>query len=274
MPIARTPHVELFYERRGEGVPLLLIMGMSGTHLLWGGSFLDALAARGAVETIAYDHRGVGTSTRLNGALSTAGLAADAAALLDVLELDSVHVMGISMGGMIAQQLALDAPERVRSLTLGCTSCGGPGSSLADDDVGAQLARGLQSGDRELAIRSTWEVNVSPALAADEQAYAAFRALVLERPVSFRVILAQLRAVHDHDASARIGELRMPVQIIHGASDRMIPVQNASLMARRLPGARVTILEDAGHLFWWERPQRSAELVRELIAAAEAPSLA
>jgi pimeloyl-ACP methyl ester carboxylesterase len=270
MPIARTPHVELFYERRGAGAPLLLIMGMSGTHLLWGGAFLEALTAGGAVETIAYDHRGVGASTRLNGALSTAGLAEDALALLDALALQSVHVMGISMGGMIAQELALRAPERVRSLTLGCTSCGGPGSSLADDDVGAQLARGLQSGDRELAIRSTWEVNVSPALAADERAYAAFRALVLERPVSFRVILAQLRAVHEHDTSARIGALQMPAQIIHGAADRMIPVPNASLLAQRVPGARLVVLDDVGHLFWWERPERSAELVRELIAAGDA----
>ena len=123
MSIAQVGEIQLDYERTGAGEPLLLIMGMSGTALHWGEPFLAEL--RRDFEVIAYDHRGVGQSSRLEGPLSIAGLAEDAAALLEALELGSAHVLGISMGGMVAQELVLAHPERVRTLTLGCTYCCG-----------------------------------------------------------------------------------------------------------------------------------------------------
>ena len=128
MPLARAGEIELSYERAGSGPPLLMIMGMSGTALHWGEPFLDVL--REDFETIVYDHRGVGRSSRMEEPFTIAQLAEDAAGLLDALELDSAHVLGISMGGMVAQELALAHPERIRTLTLGCTYCGGAGSSL------------------------------------------------------------------------------------------------------------------------------------------------
>ena len=145
MPRIDTGAVELSYERSGSGPPLLLIMGMSGTFSHWSEPFLDEL--RESFETIVYDHRGVGESSPLSGELTTAQLAQDAAALLAALELDSAHVLGISMGGMVAQELALAHPERIRTLALGCTYCGGPGSSLASPEVMQRLAEGMSSGE-------------------------------------------------------------------------------------------------------------------------------
>src|SRR5438477_5630639 len=147
-------------------------MGMSGSALHWGEPFLQAL--RADFEVIAYDHRGVGASSRLEGALTIAQLAEDAAGLLDALEVDAAHVLGISMGGMVAQELALAHPERVRTLTLGCTYCGGPDSSLSPHGVRERLAEAMLSGDRERALRTAWEVNVSAQMAADAQAYERF----------------------------------------------------------------------------------------------------
>src|SRR5437868_8083351 len=126
MPAIPVGEVELDYERSGEGPPLLMIMGMSGTALHWGEPFLQAL--RPDFEVIVYDHRGVGASSRPEGPLTIAQMAQDAAGLLDALGVESAHVMGISMGGMIAQELALARDELVRTLTLGCTFCGGPES--------------------------------------------------------------------------------------------------------------------------------------------------
>src|SRR4030088_1138842 len=105
MPLTRVGEIELSYERAGSGPPLLMIMGMSGTFDHWNAEFLDEL--RQDFETIVYDHRGVGASTRLDGSVTTAQLAEDVAGLLATLELDSAHVLGISMGGMVAQELAL-----------------------------------------------------------------------------------------------------------------------------------------------------------------------
>src|SRR5581483_3855640 len=133
MPIAEIGGAKLSYERAGSGPPLLLIMGMSGTFLQWREAFLSEL--RRDFETVLYDHRGVGESTRLEGEVTIAELARDAAGLMEALELDSAHVLGISMGGMIAQELALARPELVRALALGCTYCGGEGSSLMRPEV-------------------------------------------------------------------------------------------------------------------------------------------
>jgi len=260
MPLARVGEIELSYERAGLGPPLLMIMGMSGTFDHWSAAFLAEL--RADFETIVYDHRGVGDSSRLVGAITIAQLAEDAAGLLTALELDSAHVLGISMGGMVAQELALNHPERIRALALGCTYCGGEGSSLTSEEVMRRLAEGMASGERERAIRTGWEVNVSPEFAADEQAYARFLEIGLRRAVPVEVIMQQMRAITEHDTSARLPEIALPTLVIHGTLDQMLPVQNGRMIAGLIPDSHLEIFEGVGHLFFWERPERSAELVR------------
>jgi pimeloyl-ACP methyl ester carboxylesterase len=258
MPVVDTGEVELSYERSGSGPPLLLIMGMSGTFAHWCEPFLDEL--RSSFELIAYDHRGVGESSPLEGELTTAALARDAAGLLAALQIDTAHVLGISMGGMVAQELALAHPEQIRTLALGCTYCGGPGSSLASPQVVQRLAEGMSSGDRAFAVRTAWEVNVSPEFAADDDAFETFRAI---RAVPVPVIMSQMQACLAHDTSARLSQLRMPTLIVHGTADQMIPVDNARVIHEHIPGSRLEILDGVGHLFFWERPQHSAALVRD-----------
>jgi 3-oxoadipate enol-lactonase len=252
--------VVLDYERSGAGPPLLMIMGMSGTALHWGEPFLRAL--RTEFELIVYDHRGVGASSRLDGPLTIRQMAQDAESLLDALGIESAHVLGISMGGMIAQELALARPQRLRTLTLGCTYCGGDGSALASAAVWQRLAAGMMSGDRQLALRSAWEVNVSPAFAADDDEYARFLAIAERRAVAVPVIQAQAQAAAAHDTSARLHELEVPTLIVHGSEDEMLPVLNGHMIASLIPGSRLEILEGVGHMFFWERPGRAAELVR------------
>ena len=259
MTLARAGEIELDYERSGAGPPLLAIMGMSGTALSWGEPFLEHL--RQDHEVIVYDHRGVGSSTPLSGSVTTAQMAEDAAGLLAALELESADVLGISMGGMIAQELALNHPERVRTLTLGCTYCGGEGSSLAGPDVAQRLGEAMMSGDRERALRVAWEVNVSPSYAADEQAWNAFHEIALRRAVAVPVIMAQMQACMAHDTSARLGEITAPTMVIHGTEDQMLPVANAQLIAGLIPGAELEILDGIGHLFFWERPEQAAALL-------------
>ncbi len=264
MPHAQLDGRRLFYDEAGEGEPLLLIQGMSGTRLSWGDAFLGALH-EGGFATVAYDHRGVGRSDPVDLAapLAIADLAGDTAALLDALGLAAVHVVGISMGGMVAQELALRHPDRLRSLTLGCTSPGGPRAQLMAPDDAGRLFGALGSGDRDLALRATWEVNVSPGFASGSGHYEAFRAMATSAPVAVPVIVLQSQAVVAHDASARLGDIAAPTLVVHGTADRMLPVANAHLLADAIPGARLELLEDVGHLFWWEQPERSAALVRD-----------
>ncbi|MGI8512976.1 MAG: alpha/beta fold hydrolase [Solirubrobacteraceae bacterium] len=258
----------LYASRRGAGEPLLLIQGLSGNTLHWTEPFLEELEP--GFELIAYDHRGIGHSQAGPGPYSIKDLADDAAGLLDVLELDAVHVLGISMGGMVAQELTLRHPGRVRTLSLGCTSPGGPERVDTDPAVVSRLMELGLSGQMGRLMEEGYAFNVSPTYARDPAGLELMRELAQELPGSLPVLLAQLQALTGHDASARLGEIAVPTLIMHGSEDRILPVGNAHVLARLIPGARLEIFADVGHLFWWERPQESARLVREL-AGAPAP---
>jgi pimeloyl-ACP methyl ester carboxylesterase len=266
LPTVSTPTAELHYERRGEGEPLLLIQGMSGTHLSWGEPFRAPL--EGEFDVVAFDNRGIGLSAPIDGPFTIAEMAEDTAGLLDELGIESAHVVGISMGGMIAQDLALAHPERLRSLTLGCTYCGGPGSRLMPQENAEKLLAGLASGSREQAIRAGWEVNLSPAFRADEDRYAAFHEMATTVPAARQTIELQAQAIFGHDTQERLGEIATPTLIVHGTVDGVLPFANGELIASRMPSARFEPLEGIGHMFWWEEPERSAELVREHALAA------
>jgi 3-oxoadipate enol-lactonase len=261
MPLAKAGQIDLSYDRAGDGPPLLLIMGMSGTKHHWGESLLEEL--RRDFDTIVYDHRDAGDSTRTGGPFTIAELAGDAAGLLTALEIDSAHAMGISMGGMIAQELVLAHPERLRSLTLGCTYCGGEGSALAGEGVMRKLAEAMSSGDRERAVRASWEVNVSASFAANEEAWARFRATGMRYGLPVEVIMRQMQAIVGHDTSARLAQVHTPTQVVHGTVDQLLPVRNGHMIAGLIPDARLEIFDGVGHMFFLEKPERTAELVRE-----------
>lgn len=261
MALARIGDIELSYERSGEGPPLLLIMGMSGTMRHWGDPLLEDL--RRDFDTIVYDHRDIGESTRTGKPFTIAQLAEDAFGLLEALGLESAHVMGISMGGMVAQELALAYPERVGTLVLGCTYCGGEGSRLASEEVMRRLAEAMSSGDRERAVRAAWEANVSRGFAAREEAWERFVQAGARYAVPVEVIMRQMQAIAAHDTSERLSELCVPTLVSHGTVDEMLPVENGHMIAGRIPGARLEIFDGVGHLFFWEEPERSAALVRE-----------
>jgi pimeloyl-ACP methyl ester carboxylesterase len=266
MPEIRVGENELHYERGGSGEPLLMIQGMSGTHVSWGEPFLAPL--RESFDVIAFDNRGIGLSAPIDGPFTIVEMAEDAAGLMGELGIESAHVVGISMGGMIAQDLALAHPERLRSLTLGCTYCGGPGSRLMPQENVEILAAGMMSGDRDKAIRASYEVNLSPAFRADESRYAAFHEMATSVPAAKQTIELQAQAIFGHDTSARLDEISTPTLIVHGTEDGVLPYPNGEMIASLMPTARLETLEDVGHMFWWERPELSAELVREHALAA------
>jgi pimeloyl-ACP methyl ester carboxylesterase len=261
MPIVSVPSTELHYERAGSGEPLLLIQGMSGTHAAWGEPFLGAL--REHFDVIAFDNRGIGFSAPIDRPFTIAEMAEDTAALMAELEIGSAHVVGISMGGMIAQELALARPELLRSLTLGCTYCGGDGSQLMPEESARKLMEGMASGDRDKAIRASYEVNLSPAFRADESRFTVFQEMATSVPAPKQIIELQVQAIFGHDTSGRLGEISAPTLIVHGTEDGVLPYPNGELIASLMPSARLETLAGVGHMFWWEQPNVSAELIRE-----------
>jgi 3-oxoadipate enol-lactonase len=260
MPKVELAGTELNYERAGAGEPLLLIQGMSANHMAWGRPFASLLEQ--SFEVISFDNRGIGLSRPVTEAFSIAEMAADTAGLLDALEIESAHVLGISMGGMIAQELALAHPEKLRSLTLGCTYCGGEGSRLMDPADFQGLVEAMGSGDAQRVFRAMYELNLSPGFRAEESNYADFTAMAEALPAARETIGLQVQAIMAHDTSSRLPGVIAPTLVIHGTADRVLGYPNGPLIAGLIPGAQLEAFEDVGHMFWWEQPERTAELVR------------
>jgi 3-oxoadipate enol-lactonase len=260
MPSVDLGGTELHYLRAGAGEPMLLIQGMSATHMTWGRPFLSPLEQ--SFECIVFDNRGMGLSGPAELPFTIADLAADTIGLLDALEIERAHVVGISMGGMVAQELALAHPERIRTLTLGATYCGGPeGTLMAPEDL-QMLGAAMASGEREQVFRAMWEINLSPSFREDEARFEEFCEMATALPAPKEVILQQMRACGAHDTSARLGQVTVPTQVIHGTADRLLGVGNGLQIASLL-SVEPQLLEDVGHMFWWEQPERSAALVRD-----------
>jgi pimeloyl-ACP methyl ester carboxylesterase len=260
VPTAGDAGAELYWERSGAGEPLLLIQGMSGTRVSWGEPFLSRL--RPDFDCVVFDNRGIGDSAVVEAPFTIADLAADALAVMDAAGLETAHVLGISMGGMTAQELALAHPDRLRSLTLGCTYPGGPGSSLIAAEDAGPLLEAMGSGDLDLMLKAMYAVNLSPGFRAEESHFADFTAMAKALPARQQTVQLQLGAVGGHDAQARLSEIAAPTLVVHGTEDKMIPVANGELIASLIPGSRLEILDGIGHMFWWEQPERSAELIR------------
>ena len=258
---------ELHAERRGDGPPLLLIQGMSGHSGHWGDALLSALARD--FEVVVYDHRGTGRSDPAEEDFAMADLAADAAGVLDGLGIGSAHVVGASMGGMVAQELALAGPARVRTLTLGATILGGEHTVRPAPEVMQAIGEALLAQDPELTMRTGYEVNLSEGHRADPASWEAFRAAAVDRPVTAEARIRFMKAVAAFDTTTRAAAIAAPTLVVHGTADRTVPIGNGEQVAQVIPGARLERLEGAAHFFWLEQPGRTAELVRGHALAAD-----
>ena len=253
---ADTPAGSLAYVRSGQGEPLLLIMGVAGHHRVWSDPFIERLSER--FDVVAYDHRGIGRSVRADGAFTISELTADAAAVLDHLGWDSAHVMGHSMGGTIAQELALGHPDRVRTLTLAST-WGGPGETWGPGITA--LAAAGNGGDPESVVRGTFAANVSPAFANAPGEFERFFETIAAFRIPGPVVTMQMQAVAVHDALERLRGLQTKTLVIHGTADEIIVRSAGERLAVQIPGAELELLDGVGHLVNWEQPERTADLI-------------
>lgn len=247
MPVADRPgDVWLRWQEHGapDGAPVLLIMGLGGSARAWW-RLLPHLEPQGRL--IAFDNRGTGESSRVSGFLSMKDLVADTVAVMDAADLPSAHVIGVSMGGMIAQHLALDHRDRVRSLCLGCTT---PVGRSGAPPWRLLLASALRPA---VGPQRTFEL-VAPALySAATRKHAADR---IAQDLRVRAaentpgstIIAQMAAVSGHDTRKRLGELAgLPVTVVHGDEDALVPIARGEELAGAIPGATLVPIPGAGH---------------------------
>lgn len=262
MPRIRVNDVELYYERHGAGEPLVFINGLGG-HLGEVPYLTDSY--RRHVDFIAYDSRGCGRSEKPAGAFTVAGFADDAAALIEALGLESAVVYGSSMGGMVAQELALRHPRRVRALILGCTTAGAvKGVPPAAETIQQMVRNQSLTGDE--AIVAGWRLGYSEAyIAANYDAMLARSREASRHSAPPDSYMRQIVAAAKHDAWDRLHEIGCPVMILHGSNDVMIPPANAQLMKAGIAHAELQILNGMGHGYNLEAQQEADALVLDFV---------
>lgn len=244
--------VELYVEVEGDGHPLLLLEGLGYHHWMW---FKQRPALSRRFRLISVDNRGVGHSDKPDEPYSIRKFADDAAAVLDALGIERAHVLGISMGGFIAQEFALAYPRRTGRLVLGCTSFGGPRSIPVPPATLAVMTD--RTGSPEDIVRRGLAIAASPGywdLHPEElERIVRWR---LELPVPNHAYMRQLAAAAAHDAADRVGQITAPTLIATGDRDRVVPAENSDLLAAAIPGSRVVRYPGAGHLFFIEQADR------------------
>lgn len=236
--------LQLYYERHGSGEPLLFVSGLGG-HVAEVPHLVESYSRE--LELIAFDGRGCGRSQVPDGAYSITEYADDAAALLDSLDVPAAFVYGSSMGGMIAQELALRHPHRVRGLILGCTTGGAiRGVRPSSETVQRMVHNQSLTGDE--AALAGWRLGYTEQYITEHFDELTARSRVTSQYGTPREsYLRQILAAAQHDTWDRLHEIACPVLILHGADDVMIPVGNAHLLKERMPHAELHVLEGFGH---------------------------
>lgn len=262
MPYVATNGIVLHYEMHGAGTPLVLLAGLGYPAWQWH-KMAPLLAAH--CQVILPDNRGAGQSDKPAGPYTADLLAADTVGLLDALGIEQAVVMGHSMGGFVAQALALDFPQRVRKLILAATNFGGPRHVPITPEAMAVLTD--MGSDPVTRFRNGLVVSTAPGFADAQPAFIeewmAWRAENPIDPVGYQAQLAIGLGLLSEEAcfEHRLTGLTMPTLILFGAHDAVVPPANAELLARQIPRSRVQILPDAGHFFPLETPEAAAEAV-------------
>jgi 3-oxoadipate enol-lactonase len=249
--------VRIAWEEKGQGAPLLLIQGLGYGRWSWA-PIVPALAERYRV--LWFDNRGIGDSDKPEGPYTAKLMAGDALQVLDEAGLERAHVLGASLGGMIAQELAAGAPDRVEKLVLCCTTPGGD-ATVPMPDVTVQLFAEAPTLAPEVALRRF----VENALATDASAD------LIQELYDLRVANPPDPAGWQAQAAAGLtfagadGTITAPTLIVTGTEDNVVDPHNSDVLAERIPGAEVQRIGNAGHLFFWEQPDAFVRIISEFL---------
>jgi pimeloyl-ACP methyl ester carboxylesterase len=270
LPFADNKGTRIHYETHGDGEPLLLIMGYGLSSDAW----TPLLPLLAGYQAIIFDNRGTGQSGPPGDDFTLHTLGDDAAAVLDDIGVTRAHVMGLSMGGMIAQAMAIDHPDRVATLVLGCTSPA-PIRFMGDPEAGIQLFQGtmLMGSDPDAALDILIPLVFSDEFLRENPSIRDLARLIVgQAKLSDDAALAMMRAFGDiskgtmFDVSDRLGEIAVPTLVQHGTADRLVPVEAGRYLAEHIPGAEYQEFEGAGHVYSMERPAEAFPRVLGFLA--------
>ena len=263
--------VRIAWERRpapdGDATPVLLVHGLG--YARWGWDGLPDLLTTAGHDVVLFDNRGIGDSDVPEGPYTATQMATDALAVLDAAGIDRAHVVGSSLGGMIAQELALTAPGRVDRLVLLSTTPGGDDAAPMPE-VTVELLQRMPTMEPVEALHAAIRNALAPRwLEERPELVEEILAHRLEDPQDPAGWQAQAHAGTTYDGGGRLGAIQAPTLVLHGDADNVVAPANGQLLADRIPDARLVELPGHGHLPFWEDPARVS---REVLAFLDGPA--
>lgn len=246
MPKTRVNDINIYYEIRGEGFPLVMISGLGGNIDFWDPRLLNELSKK--FRLVLFDNRGSGRTDVSDKQYSIKLLAEDAAGLMDALGIPKANVLGISMGGMIAQELALNFPEKVEKLVLCSTFCGGPNAVQPSPEMARLLATDRRGIPPEEIVRNSLRIIFTDEFIKNNPEIIEFTIQqMLKAPAPNEGFMRQLSAIGKFDTYDRLPNIRAPTLILHGKKDILVPPENGLILAKGIPNAKLVYLENTAH---------------------------
>jgi 3-oxoadipate enol-lactonase len=276
MTTAKIGDVELYYEQHGEGEPLVLIMGLAADSQAW---LFQVPEFSKRYRTVVFDNRGVGRSSKPAGPYTIAAMADDTVRLMDALDISRAHVVGVSMGGMIAQELALRHAARVHGLVLACTFGAADSEITQTRDLSITQLGGAVDADGSLQIDAG---SIDPMVFFQQLLPRVFNPDYIQRELPTLIqlfggalqygfgmdaILAQAQAAMCHDCTSRLGNIASPTLVITGDSDLLIHPRSSEVITSKIPGARLVKVPGGSHGFNFETPDVFNRHVLEFLAS-------
>lgn len=253
--------IEMYYEIHGEGEPLVLIEGLGYSTWMW---YKQVEELSKNFKVIIFDNRGVGETDKPDIEYSIEMFADDLADLLSKLEIKKAHILGVSMGGFIAQEFAIKYPQMVDKLILCSTSFGGPNSiPIPQETLNIMLKGGGQ-------YTSVDEITEAIAVALDErtmqkEVVAKIMKEKMEKLQPKYAYLRQLMAGASFNAENRLDKIKSETLILAGRGDRVVPTENVSLLKEKITCSMAKIIENAGHVFFMEQPEETNKVIMEFL---------
>jgi len=270
MPYAKVGDIDLYYEIHGppDAPPLVLIGGWASYRWIW---FRQIPTLKKKYKCIVFDNRGAGKSSKPDIPYTIEMLAADTAGLMDALEIETAHVLGISMGGLIAQQVAISYPEKIRSLILVSTHFGGPNSVPMDDrNLALLIALPTETISNEQAREMRYRATFSEEfLRENRDVLEQINEWAEKHVAPLYAQVHQSSAVADFDAEEKVKDITARTLIIHGDSDRAVPTENGELLNNNIPNSRLSIIKEGSHFSIIEKYEEFNNIVMNFIDEVE-----
>lgn len=256
--------IDLYYKVQGAGYPLILIRGLGSNADHW---YCQRPAFSSCYSVVTFDNRGIGRSEKPDVPYTISIMADDTVGLMDAIGISKAHILGISMGGMIAQEIALRYPQRVHGLILACTHCGGDRAVRPSQEIARIFVEYIFTGSQEAAQNTPKCLFTERTLREAPEVVERYQEVSRRFPPTADVMIRQWEAIPGHDTWAELRYVQAPTLVLSGSDDVLVPPENSKILAERIPNAQLQVIEGGGHQFLVEKADAFNQAVLEFLEA-------